>query len=329
MKPLTEYAKEFYISEINDHNLYKELAQKSKSEELKRALEHIANMEKEHARFWRKFLKRRKEEVPKEKKKRFKAFVAFLGNFINPMLLVSFLELGEASAYTQYYRFLKERGTELSEDEIERLRAIILDELSHESTFREKVEELGLSNVRDMVLGMNDGLVELLGVVAGLSAVYKSEPAIVGASAVVVGVAGAISMGVGAFISVRSQRQVNEAVREREMILSDVSGKKDKTELTESSENEVKSALFTGLSYLLGVVFPVSPYFLVENSLTALFLSVVFALLVLAFVGSFIAIVSGISLKKKVLEMVLSAGFAAGASFTIGKLVKSVLGIEV
>ncbi len=328
MKGIIQLAREFYINELNDYRLYTELSRMVDKEELREALTHIANMEKGHARFWREFLKRRGEELPSEKRKPFQSLVVFLGRFVNPLLLVSLLELGESSAYTQYYRFLKEKGTELSEEEVKRLRSIILDELSHESTFREKVEELGLSNVRDMVLGMNDGLVELLGVVAGLSAVYRHEPHTVGASAVVVGIAGAISMGVGAFISVRSQRQVNEAIREREKILAEVSGEGEKDERGQSTENEFKSALFTGLSYLLGVVFPVSPYFFLSDSLSALAFSLLFALLVLALVASFIAVVSGISLKKKILEMVLSAGFAASASFLIGSLVKSVFGIE-
>ncbi len=327
MKDIVRLAKEFYVNEINDHRLYTELAGRTKDDALKESLIHIANMEKGHARFWREFLKRRGEEIPRERKTLFQSAVIFLSRFVNPLLLVSLLELGEASAYTQYYRFLKAEAGKLSEEEVRRLRSIILDELSHESTFREKVEQLGLTNVRDMVLGMNDGLVELLGVVAGLSAVYRSEPTLVGVSAVVVGVAGAVSMGVGAFISVRSQRQVNEALRERERILAEVSGKGPPPAVREK-ESEVRSALFTGLSYLLGVVFPVMPYFLLSDSIGALLTSLVLAFTVLLFVASFVALISGISLKKKVIEMVLSAGFAAGVSFLMGTLVKGAFGIE-
>ena len=327
MNTLTELAKEFYTNELEDYRLYKNLSDRAKNPELRETLERIANMEKGHARFWREFLRRRGEEVPSERRRLQHSLIIALGKLINPVLLVSLLELGEASAYTQYYRFLKEEGQKLSEEERDRLKSIIKDELSHESSFREKVEQLGLSNVRDMVLGMNDGLVELLGVVAGLSAVYRNEPMLVGASAVVVGVAGAISMGVGAFISVRSQRQVNEAVRERNRILAEVTGeKREQTE--EVKENEIRSALFTGLSYLLGVVFPVSPYFFLDNSFLALSFSLLLATFVLAFVGGFIATLSGISLKKKALEMVLSAGFASLASFVFGSVVSSLFGVN-
>ncbi len=327
MKDTLEIAKEFYINELNDYRLYRELAKKARTEDLRRTLEHIANMEKGHSRFWRSFLERRGEEPPKERRRLFQSFLILLGNFVNPLILVSLLELGESNAYAQYYRFLKKRRGDLSEEELERLKGIILDELSHESTFRDEIERLGLSNVRDMVLGMNDGLVELLGVVAGLSAVYREDPVVVGVSGVVVGVAGAISMGVGAFVSVRSQRQVNESLLERDGIVAELTGKEIK-EVGTDGESELRSALFTGVSYLVGVVFPVTPFFLATNSIVALSLSLFLALSVLAFVGGFVALVSGISIRKKVLEMVLSASFAAGASYVVGKLVKFIFGLS-
>ncbi len=327
MKSLKEWAKEFYLGELKDEKLYRELSKKVRDRELREFLSRIAEIEEEHARFWSDFLQKRKEKLPEGKGGVSQKIITFLTNFLNPFLIVSLLELGESNAYVRYYTFLKEMESELTEEEKERIKAIILDELSHESTFREKSEKLGLSNIRDMILGMNDGLVELLGVVAGLSAVYRHEPILVGISAIVVGVAGAISMGIGAFVSVRSQRQVNEALRRRERILSEIKG--TQTKVQEVKESELRSALFTALSYLTGVVLPIAPYFFVSNSLTALGFSLIFAIALLSFIGGFVAFISGISLKIKVFEMVLSAGFATGASFLIGKLVKSVFGLEV
>jgi len=327
MKGAVELAKEFYVNELNDYRLYRELAKRVKSKELRKTLEHIANMEKGHSLFWRRFLQSRGEELPAERRRPFQSVLLWLGRFVNPIVLISLLELGESNAYMSYYSFMKSNGGELSEEELDKLKGIILDELSHESRFREEIERLGLSNVRDMVLGMNDGLVELLGVVAGLSAVYREDPVVVGASGVVVGMAGAISMGVGAFISVRSQRQVNEALARRERIISELKGVRSFKDGS-VEESEIRSALFTGASYLAGVVFPVAPFFFVNNSLIALVLSFMLALAVLAFVGSFVALVSGIPVRKKVVEMILSASFAALASYAVGKLVSMIFGLD-
>ncbi len=324
MNSLTEFAVGFYLGEVRDYLLYSKLAERFRNSDVGALLEETARTEREHALFWEEFLRKRGVEPPPPGRP--PIFHLILGRILG-VYLIPLLEMGETGAYTRYYRFLKERGEELSEEERERLRSIILEELSHEDFFRKKVEALGLANVRDLVLGTNDGLVELLGVVVGLSAVYRDRPELVGISGVVVGLAGAVSMGAGAFISVRSQRQVNEAVREKERILSDLRG----TPLREGAvpeENEVRSALLTGFAYLLGVVFPVSPFFLTDSSPAALLLSISLALVVLSGVGALVALASGLPFRRKITEMMAVAGFAAGVSYLLGALVRSLFGLD-
>ncbi len=322
-------AKEFYSNELKDHMLYKSLAGRVREGWLRDKLRTIAGMELGHSKFWRNLLTRRGYDITDEVSITLKdKLVLKVGSILPNWVLLAILESGEVKGYKEYYDFYKTYESELSTQEKEWLKEIIREEISHETVFREKAEELGASNVRDLVLGMNDGIVELLGVVSGLSAVYKSEPLTVGVSGVVVGIAGAISMGVGAFISVRSQRQVDEARRDRERILALTEGKTNTREI-EANENEFKAAMFTGLAYLLGVVFPVSPFFFVSSSANGVVLSFLFAFVILSLVASFISLISGISLRLKLFEMLLSAGFAAGASYIIGSLIKSFFGLEV
>ncbi len=96
--------------------------------------------------------------------------------------VASLLEMGERDAVKKYYRFLTEYSSEMSEDEREKLKNVILDELEHEKFFREEEKAFHTENIRDLVLGMNDGLVEILGAVTGLSAVYPNRPELVGIS---------------------------------------------------------------------------------------------------------------------------------------------------
>jgi VIT1/CCC1 family predicted Fe2+/Mn2+ transporter len=260
----------------------------------------------------------------------------------------------------KYYKFLQKDF--LNDEEKEELKKIITDELEHEAIFEKEADRLGLSNIRDFILGMNDGLVEILGVITGMSAVYVSAPHIVAMSGLIVGVAGALSMGIGAFISVRSQRQVNEALREKLKILFEVNpsitlekfkeklinsgipknlaeevAKKFKSKekalqnilVEEVNENEFKSALFTGFAYLIGVIFPVFPFFIFPNSLMALPVSLISVGFILTLVASVIAILSGISIRKKVIEMILSAFTATALSFAFGKLMQIIFGVNV
>jgi VIT1/CCC1 family predicted Fe2+/Mn2+ transporter len=354
-------ARAFHRDEMNDHLTYRTLARGARDPRMRAVLERIAAMERGHARFWASVIEARGGRVPEPRVRRLRmAWLRLLQRVVSPVLLVSLLELGEAGAQQAYFRIWKEGR--LDPGERDRLRAIIEDELDHEITFRKEAEALGLSNVRDFILGMNDGLVEILGAVTGLSAAYAGNPRVVAVSGLVVGVAGALSMGIGAFVSVRSQRQVNEGMREHldvlfavaparavkelaerlvaagmpESVVRDVTARLgDNPEalrrllVTEEGEDELRSALFTGFAYLFGVVFPVTPYFLAEDARGALLGSVTLAGLALAAVGSGIALVSGIRLRTKVLEMLVAGFSAAGLAYLFGRLMQAWFGIEV
>ncbi|WP_457642040.1 VIT1/CCC1 transporter family protein [Persephonella sp.] len=361
MEKVINFAKEFYLDEIKDYITYISLSQQTKNEDLKITLQQIAQIEKGHAEFWKEFLEKRDEKVPEAKLNRLRLFLLkLIAKFINPVFLVSFLELGETGAVKKYYQFLQEGA--IDDYEKERIKRIIIDELEHETTFAKETEKLGVSNIRDFVLGMNDGLVEILGVVTGLSAVYINNPFMVAISGLIVGIAGALSMGIGAFISVRSQRQVNEGIKEKMEIIFDISPEKAvhefKNKLVESgipeelaqeisqkigkeknslkkllveevTENEIRSGLFTGFAYLFGVLFPVLPYFFASSSLIALPFSVTFAGLALTVVATIVSVLSGINVKKKILEIVLTAFFAAGVSYIFGSVMQSIFGINI
>ena len=358
---LIQLAQDFYQDEIKDHDTYNALAERERDPELRAVLQRIAGIELKHSKFWQGLLARRNATAPQERIGGTRLVVLrLLQRFVNSALLVSALELGESGAFAKYLECL--RHPDLSERERGELRAIVLDEVEHEMTFRRESSKFGLSNVRDYVLGMNDGLVEILGAVTGLSAIYVGNPLVVALSGLVVGIAGAMSMGIGAFISVRSQRQVNQALRERMEILFQVapqravseyqdrlaeSGVPDDTAaevaqrvgtsreaiarllLPEAQENELRSGLYTGLAYLLGVVFPVLPYFFASSSLAALGLSVLFAGIALAATATIVSVLSGIRLRTKIAEMLIAGFSAAAIAYLFGLALLAATGIEV
>ncbi len=359
--PLAELARRFYLDEMNDHLTYSVLAAHARDARLRAVLGRIAAMERRHADFWGQILASQGLEVPAARPRRLRlAALRLLQCLVNPLLLVSALELGESRAQRTYFTLWRSQLLEAPQNET--LRGIIMDELEHESTFRQESRSRGLSHVRDFVLGMNDGLVEILGAVTGLSAAYPGRPLLVGVSGLIVGVAGAMSMGIGAYISVRSQRQVNDGAREHMEILFAVAPQRAVQEyrarlaeagvpqaltaeiarqvaLNEASlkrlliepvgEDELRSGLLTGLAYLFGVVFPVLPYFVAEDSSWALGGSVTLASAALASVGFVVSVLSGISLRTKVAEMVISGFSAAALAYFFGKAMQSLFGIGV
>ncbi len=361
MQPaLVEMAKGFYQDEINDHLTYQELVGETEKTDFDADMRRIALMERRHADFWKAMLEAQKETLPFVRVNRVRLWILrLLRLIINPVLLVSLLELGETSAVKRYLYFFNHAN--LDARERARLKQIILDELEHETYFKQTAQSLGVGNLRDFVLGMNDGLVEILGAVTGLSAVYPHNPLLVAVSGLIVGLAGALSMGIGAYVSVRSQRQVNDGARERmeallaidpqravrtyqgELMASGIPAPlaeetartlgKNQGALTNlilprsDGDNELRSALFTGGAYLIGVIFPVLPYFLMPSALLALPLSILLAGLSLTVVASLVAMLSGIPIKEKALEMVVSGFAAAGLSYGFGSLMRSVFGL--
>lgn len=356
-----ELAGKFYEDEYKDSVLYAQLAKGEKDSELKREFLRLSNIESKHAKFWHDFLENRGAEVQRVKVGKLSFLsIKLLRRLLGPGAIASLLEMGENSAVEKYFEFLT--AFRLSENERKALSEVIVDELEHEHFFAETKKRFHTDNIRDFVLGMNDGLVELLGAVTGLSAVYVNFPRIVGISGLIVGVAGALSMAIGAFISVRSQRQVNESVQKRMEVLFKVSPGRAKEELLERlgesgmpgeiaeevaeklslnhdalmrlliggerQENEVRSALYTGLAYILGVSFPVLPYFLFSSSLVALPFSVALAGAALAGVAILISVLSGISIRTKVTEMVATGLGAAFLSYLFGRLMEGVFHIS-
>lgn len=361
MQPaLVEMAKGFYQDEINDHLTYQKLVGDTRKTDFDIDMTRIAGMERRHADFWKAMLEAQNVQLPFVHVNRTRLWLLrLLRLLINPVLLVSLLELSETSAVKRYLCFFNH--ADLDAPEKEHLKQIILDELEHETYFKQTAQSLGVGNLRDIVLGMNDGLVEILGAVTGLSAVYPNNPILVAVSGLIVGIAGALSMGIGAFVSVRSQRQVNDGARERmeallaidpqravhtyrgELIASGIPAPlaeetartlgKNQRALTNlilpdsDGDNELRSALFTGGAYLIGVIFPVLPYFFAPSALLALPFSILFAGLSLTVVASLVAMLSGIPIKQKVLEMVVSGFMAVGLSYGFGSLMRSVFGL--
>jgi VIT1/CCC1 family predicted Fe2+/Mn2+ transporter len=349
-------AKKFYINEVKDSMIYHYLGEIEKNEDIRKKLLGLSNIEKHHAEFWKKFIERRGGKVPEVKLGLFRKFsLRLMRALFGSVFIVSLFEATETSTISVYYEFYANQ--EMDGEEKRHLGNIILDEIEHERIFDREKKILHAENIRDLVLGMNDGLVELLGAVTGLSAVYVNNPLLVGLSGLIVGVAGALSMGIGAYVSVRSQRQVNEGTRRRLSIVFALSKERAKEEVRERLKemglanevadeaadyivkngkpeniipeediNEGRAAIYTGLAYILGVFFPVVPYFFAPNSYIALPFSIFFAGLMLAIVSTIISVMSGISIKKKVMEMIILGLGAAALSYLFGSLINYLFG---
>lgn len=213
--------------------------------------------------------------------------------------------------------------------------------------------------LRDIVIGMSDGLTVPFALAAGLSGVVSSSSIIVIAGIAEIA-AGSIAMGLGGYLAGKTEqdhykseqrREYDEVenLRHREIEetkeffanigLSNELQEKATAEISQDKDRWVdfmmkyelglekpdprratKSALNIGLSYIAGGIIPLSPYFFINNSTAALKISVVATLVCLFIFGFFKSKITGINPWWGALRVTLIGAMAAAAAFAVAKL---------
>lgn len=213
--------------------------------------------------------------------------------------------------------------------------------------------------LRDIVIGMSDGLTVPFALAAGLSGAVSDTHIIVIAGIAEIA-AGSIAMGLGGYLAGKTEqdhynseqkREYDEVenLRHREIEetkeffanigLSEELQNKATEEIAQDKDRWVdfmmkyelglekpdpkrarNSALNIGLSYIVGGLVPLSPYFFVDTPITGLKLSVMVTLLCLFIFGYFKSKITGINPWMGAVRVMLIGAMAAAAAFGIAKL---------
>lgn len=213
--------------------------------------------------------------------------------------------------------------------------------------------------LRDIVIGLSDGLTVPFALAAGLSgAVDKSSIIIIAGIAEIA--AGSIAMGLGGYLAGKTEQDHyhSEVKREYDEVenlrhleieetqeffanigLSSELQKQATEEIAQDKDRWVdfmmkyelglekpdpkrasKSALNIGLSYIAGGVIPLSPYFFIANSGDALKISVVLTLICLFVFGFFKSKITGVNPFWGAVRVTLIGAAAAAAAFGVAKI---------
>ena len=213
--------------------------------------------------------------------------------------------------------------------------------------------------LRDIVIGMSDGLTVPFALAAGLSGAVVSSGIVIIAGIAEIA-AGSIAMGLGGYLAGKTEQDHynSELKREYEEVerVPDVEKQevkdffkgiglseniqtqaaeeiaKDKKQWVEfmmkyelgldepDPKRATKSALNIGLSYIAGGIIPLSPYFFINNSTDALKISVIATLICLFVFGYFKSKLTGVSPLLGAIKVTLIGAVAAAAAFGIAKL---------
>jgi VIT1/CCC1 family predicted Fe2+/Mn2+ transporter len=215
--------------------------------------------------------------------------------------------------------------------------------------------------IRDIVIGMSDGLTVPFALAAGLTGAITNSSVIVIAGIAEI-VAGSIAMGLGGYLAGKTEndhyhselkKEYDEVERIPEMekkevrdffenlgLSEDIQLKateeiaKDKKQWVDfmmkfelgldkpDPRRATKSALNIGLSYAVGGIIPLSPYFFIADSREALKFSVIATLICLFVFGYFKSKVTGVPVLSGALKVTLIGALAAAAAFSVALLFK-------
>jgi vacuolar iron transporter family protein len=201
------------------------------------------------------------------------------------------------------------------------VRGILEDEFKHEDAvvMADAERRLNPQRVRDIFLGLNDGLVEILGAVSGFFGAFANATTVLVAGTLV-GVAGALSMGAGAYLAGSSEAEVRDTEVRRRRFLGDPAATEDR------GDTPLASGVRVGLSYVIGAVVPVLPVLFGARTVLP---SLVAAGGVIVIVSAILAFLSGMNVKRRILMNLAIIAAAVAISYVIGLLAQSVWGIRV
>ena len=214
--------------------------------------------------------------------------------------------------------------------------------------------------LRDIVIGMSDGLTVPFALAAGLSGAVSSSAIIVIAGIAEI-CAGSIAMGLGGYLAGKTEQDHYSSEQKREydevenlrykeleetkeffasIGLSAALQEQATAEIAQDKHRWVnfmmkyelglekpdprratKSALNIGLSYIAGGIIPLSPYFFISNAPEALLISVVATLICLFVFGYFKSKITGVNAWMGALQVTMIGAMAAAAAFGVAKLI--------
>ncbi|MEM0154670.1 MAG: VIT1/CCC1 family protein [Methanothrix sp.] len=309
-----EIEERFLKDELSDYKLYKVIEVGEKDRTLKRLVAKLSETELRHAKIWGSLLGERhieNVEIPFKSKLRLITY-PIVRKILGIAFVTKLLERNEANGLAEYKELLK--GRELGSAELEKIKSIIGDEESHEKLMLEQTQrhEARLNYTKSIVFGMNDGLVEILAVIAGLAMVSTSS-IIVAISGIIVGVSGTLSMAAGAYISSKSEKVVEKSLNEEY--------------ITQTKPS--KEAYYTGIFYFLGAIVATYPFIFGAVGYVGVLESVISVAIVLSIASTLIAVISDTSIKRRIIEMLTVSLGAAAVTTIIGLIVRIVFGIAI
>jgi len=220
------------------------------------------------------------------------AFFFWVSKLFGLTFGIRLMELGEEKVQKIYSQLL---------DSIPEVKQVLADEEKHEDELMEMLDEESLHYAGSVVLGLNDALVELTGALAGLTFAFQNTR-LIALAGLITGISASFSMAASDYLSTKSD---------------------------EGSKNPLRSAIYTGIAYIITVIILIVPYLVVSNYLVSLAWTIVNAILVIAIFNYYISVARGYDFKHRFFEMAAISLGVALLSFVLGNIIRAWLGVDI
>ena len=246
--------------------------------------------------------------IANEEKKHYEKFTNYLGKTVKPNRwnIGTFIFLARVLGLTFALKLMEKKEAtvdtyEKAMEEIPEIKTVIEEEEHHEDELIGMLDEERLSYMGSVVLGLNDALVELTGALAGftLSMQNSRTIAIVG---LITGISASLSMAASEYLSSRTEE--------------------------DGEVNPKKAAVYTGIAYVITVMLLIAPFFLIQNYIVSLVVTLLIAICIIAFFNYYISVAKDQPFFARFGEMAAISLGVAIVSFGIGFLVDRFLGLD-
>jgi VIT1/CCC1 family predicted Fe2+/Mn2+ transporter len=309
-------AERLILDELFDLSLYREL-RKHASGDVRKTLDDLIPIESRHLAFWQDFfdMRRSRLDFRRRMKLRLLSLIARVLGALGIEIILEAIEVYGIRKYLSVWDTYRDRplGTAVRE--------VLDDEFRHEDEVVTQLtkRKINPERIRDIFLGLNDGLVEILGAVSGFFAAF-AIPITVLLAALTTAVAGAFSMAAGAYVATSSQAEVAQTERRRSAFLT-----REPSTAAGPGESALASAVVVGVSYLAGALVPVFPVML--GAKTILAPAIVGGTMTLL-VSLVLAFLSGMDVRRRVLTNLVIVAAAVGVTYLGGLVLSAAFGIS-
>ncbi len=290
MGMLEEVAKEMCADEWKSYVIYSYLAATEKNEKRALLLKKMAEQERRHFEFWKRYADC---EPPKVNLKK----IEMIRKLFGVHFLLKLLEKEEEKAIKCYKKLIEE----VKDEEVRReLEEILKDELEHESELLKDVEDIRVKYLGYIALGLADAVVEITGVHTGFLGA-TANTILAGLAGIIVGFSASLSMSGAAYIQAKHDPSVSPPV----------------------------SAGITGLAYIISVILLALPYFVIHDIWGAFIASLIVAMMILGAFIYYSSVIQDKDFKREYVETVSLLMLTALGSFAFGKIMEMIIGTSI